>query len=91
MLFEILPKLQAFEKKLDGSFKFCCGNVVSLADICLIPQVYNANRFKVDMEAFPKITKIMENLAEIEELIPAQPDQQPDAQKQSLCKVPDKA
>ena len=55
--------------------------MISLADICLIPQVYNANRLKVDMEAFPKITKIMENLAEIEELISAQPDQQPDAQK----------
>ena len=35
---------------------------LSYSDICLIPQVYNANRFGVDMEQFPKIQRIMNNL-----------------------------
>lgn len=37
---------------------YCCGNQVSMADICLIPQVYNACRFQVDMTAYPIINKI---------------------------------
>lgn len=76
-----LIALQAFEQKLTKGTKFCCGNVISLADLCLIPQVYNANRFKVDMEQFPKIVAIMNNLNEETKLSPAHPDQQPDAMK----------
>ena len=72
---------QALEAKLSGGTKFCCGNAVSMADLCLIPQVYNANRFKVDMHEYPKIVKIMNNLNGLSELRPAHPDEQPDAVK----------
>merc|ERR1712176_177053 len=71
----------ALEAKLSGGTKFCCGNAVSMADLCLIPQVYNANRFKVDMHEYPKIVKIMNNLNGLSELRPAHPDEQPDAVK----------
>ncbi|MCC5791575.1 MAG: maleylacetoacetate isomerase [Legionellaceae bacterium] len=38
--------------------EFCVGEQVSIADVCLVPQVYNARRFKVDMQAFPRIEQI---------------------------------
>ena len=47
-----------------------------MADLCLIPQVYNANRFKVNMDDYPKIVEIMSNLNDLSELRPAHPDEQ---------------
>lgn len=37
---------------------FCWGDAVSMADVCLVPQVFNARRFEVDLTAFPLIVKI---------------------------------
>ena len=50
----------AIEQKLDecSEGKHCFGNTPTLADICLIPQVYNANRFECDLSAYPTITSI---------------------------------
>ncbi|MBA2711251.1 MAG: maleylacetoacetate isomerase [Tatlockia sp.] len=51
----------AFENRLKGSShqnKVCYGSEVSMADICLIPQVYNANRFEFPMENYPLINEI---------------------------------
>lgn len=44
--------------KTDRSLAVCVGNGVSLADICLIPQVYNAHRFNCPMEHYPLINEI---------------------------------
>jgi maleylpyruvate isomerase len=41
-----------------GSGRFCHGNSPTLADICLVPQVFNARRFAVDMNAYPRILAI---------------------------------
>ena len=53
----------AFEEKL-GTMKrdkpVCLGSEVSLADVCLIPQVYNAQRFHFDMASYPIINQINE-------------------------------
>ena len=40
----------------DGSY--CLGEAVSLADVCLVPQVYNARRFEVDMAAYPALCRV---------------------------------
>ena len=51
----------AFESKLKNMSRnapFCFGNAVSLADLCLIPQVYNANRFHFSMDDYPLISEI---------------------------------
>ena len=53
---------------------------MTIADLFLVPQVYNANRFKVDMSQFPNISRINENLSKLEAFQKAHPDQQPDAQ-----------
>ena len=63
--------------------KFCVGDTVSLADVCLVPQVYNARRFEVDMKQFPIIERIDAELGKIEAFQRAHPDQQPDAVKQA--------
>ena len=73
-----LKSVEILVQKSHG--KFCVGNEISMADFCLVPQVYNANRFKVDMEQFPVIQKIMENLEKLEAFIKAHPDNQPDRQ-----------
>ncbi|TCL07998.1 maleylacetoacetate isomerase [Shimia isoporae] len=54
------PGLNAFEAMLDpfGQTPFCCGNTPTLADLCLIPQVYNARRWDVDLSACPKILSV---------------------------------
>ncbi|OQS04794.1 maleylacetoacetate isomerase [Thraustotheca clavata] len=58
---------------------YCVGDSITLADIYLEPQVYNANRFKVNMEKYPTIVRIVEKLAEHPAFHAAHPSQQPDA------------
>jgi maleylacetoacetate isomerase/maleylpyruvate isomerase len=60
---------------------FCFGDTPTIADICLVPQVYSARRFKVDIEPFPHIRAVAEACAELPAFIAAHPDNQPDAQK----------
>lgn len=58
---------------------FCHGNQISLADICLIPQVTNAKRYACDLGPYPIIRRIFQ---ECEDLVPfadAHPENQPDA------------
>jgi maleylacetoacetate isomerase len=55
--------------------RFCFGNAVTLADICLVPQVYNARRWGVDLTAFPRIVAIDATLAAIPAFLAAHPDQ----------------
>ena len=42
--------------------RHCYGDVVTLADVCLVPQMYNARRFKVDVAAYPRLTAICSHL-----------------------------
>lgn len=54
------------------------GNDITLADCCLIPQVYNARKFKVDLTPFSSILKVDENLKDHSAFIKANPHNQPD-------------
>ena len=73
-----LQSVEILIEKCSGNF--CVGDTLTMADCCLVPQVYNANRFKVDMNQFPNINRIMKNLESIEAFIAAHPDSQPDKQ-----------
>jgi len=53
---------------------------LTFVDICLIPQVYNAHRFGVDMTEFPTLDRIATAAARLPAFEKAHPDQQPDAQ-----------
>ncbi|MGI9274021.1 MAG: maleylacetoacetate isomerase [Endozoicomonas sp.] len=68
----------AIEQQL-GDVPFCFGEHPTMADICLIPQVFNALRFNVPMEPFPKINAIYQRCNELEAFLHASPEQQPDS------------
>ncbi|XP_074648885.1 maleylacetoacetate isomerase-like [Tubulanus polymorphus] len=69
----------ALEKMLEGTAgKYCVGDAISIADLCLVPQVYNAQRFKVDMTQFPTINRIHDELVQLDAFIAAHPSRQPD-------------
>lgn len=70
------PGLAAFEAMLDGG-DFCYGDGVTMADICLAPQLYNARRWEVDLEPMPKIRRISDRLDEIPAFAAAHPDLAP--------------
>ena len=68
------------EKRLQTQAgKFCFDFDVTLADICLVPQVYNAQRFNVDMSRYPLISKIAKNCNELDAFERAKPENQIDA------------
>lgn len=52
--------IESLLNKYQTNADFCIGDSVSIADICLIPQVYNAHRFECDMDAFPRINQVNE-------------------------------
>jgi maleylpyruvate isomerase len=61
-----------------GPYAF--GANVGLADICLVPQVYNARRFKVPLERYPKIVAVDAACAKLPAFDKARPENQPDAE-----------
>jgi maleylacetoacetate isomerase len=70
----------AIEKRLQTtSGDFCFGFDLSMADVLLVPQVYNALRFNLNMSDFPLISQIYKNCNEIEAFVKAAPEKQIDA------------
>lgn len=70
------PRLEALETMIAaaGRGKFCFGDTVTLADICLVPQMYNADRWEVDTAHLPRINAAMSALNRIEAVAAAHPD-----------------
>lgn len=59
--------------------RFCHGDTPTLADCCLVPQVYNARRFKVDLSPYPNIVRIDAECSALPAFQTALPENQPDA------------
>jgi maleylacetoacetate isomerase len=59
--------------------RYCFGDAVSLADVCLVPQIFNARRFKTDLAPFPTLVAISTHLESLPEFAAARPEAQPDA------------
>jgi len=75
--------LDAFERLLadsDETGQCCHGDRPTLADCCLLPQVYNARRFDCDESRWPEIGRISTHLIDIPEIQRAAPENQPDAE-----------
>jgi maleylpyruvate isomerase len=58
----------------------CFSNTPTLADLCLVPQVFNARRFNIDMSRYPTIERIANHAGQIDAFARAAPGQQPDAE-----------
>jgi maleylpyruvate isomerase len=59
---------------------YACGAQPSLADVCLVPQVFNARRLKVSLDAFPKIVAAETACLKLPAFDKARPENQPDAE-----------
>jgi maleylpyruvate isomerase len=59
---------------------YACGGQPSLADVCLVPQVFNARRLKVPLDAFPKIVAAETACLKLPAFDKARPENQPDAE-----------
>ena len=72
----IRPGLQAFEVLLAGfeQTPYCCGDTPGLADICLMPQLYNARRWQVEFADLPRIMAVEAACAENPAFSAAHPD-----------------
>ena len=79
----IVIGFEALETLLNKT-QFCFGEQPTLADVYLIPQVYNALRFEVDMASFPKIMNAYQNCNQLDAFIDAKPENQVDAMQPAL-------
>lgn len=70
----------ALEQRLSqtaGEYSF--GNQITLVDLCLVPQVYNALRFNLDMQSYPTVYRIYQHCQQLAAFALAAPEQQLDA------------
>jgi maleylpyruvate isomerase len=58
---------------------FCFGSQPTMADCCLVPQLYNARRFGVELGAFPTLVEVEATCLTLESFDSARPEMQPDA------------
>lgn len=75
----VIQGFKTIEEML-GPGPYACGTHVTIADICLVPQVYNARRLKVPLDAFPKIVAIDAACQKLPAFEKAKPENQPDAE-----------
>jgi maleylacetoacetate isomerase len=72
---------QALERLLVGDPRtgtFCHGEAPGIADIALVPQVVNAERYRLDLDPYPTIARIHQSCMALEAFATAHPDRQPD-------------
>ena len=75
----VIEGFKAIEAMI-GPGPYACGAHVTLADICLVPQVFNARRLKVPLDAFPKIVAADAACLKLAAFDKARPENQPDAE-----------
>jgi maleylacetoacetate isomerase len=75
-----LGKLEADLGASSAAGKFCFGDAPSLADCCLVPQIFNARRYDSDLAPYPRVMRAFDECMKLEAFARAQPSQQPDAE-----------
>jgi maleylacetoacetate isomerase len=70
--------LEALVRRQSADGRYCHGGKLSLADICLVPQVYNARRYQCDLDAYPTLVSIASHLESLPAFAAARPEAQPD-------------
>tara|TARA_B110000196_G_scaffold60120_1_gene50078 strand:+ start:880 stop:1530 length:651 start_codon:yes stop_codon:yes gene_type:complete len=78
----IAEGMKSLESMLNSSLstgEYCFGNHLTMADCCLIPQVYNAKRFSCNLEDYPTVMRINDTCMKLSYFEQALPENQPDA------------
>ncbi|MGH8708264.1 MAG: maleylacetoacetate isomerase [Burkholderiales bacterium] len=75
-----LAKLEA-ELAKPGTGRHCHADAPTMADCCLVPQIFNAQRFECDLEAYPTVMRVFEACMQLDAFGRAQPGKQPDAER----------
>ena len=77
----IADGLAKFEAELKGKAgRFCHGDAPTMADCCLVPQIFNAKRFNSDLAPYPTTLRVFEECMKLDAFDRAQPSKQPDAE-----------
>ena len=74
--------LSALEAELaagEGTGRFCHGDAPTMADCCLVPQIFNARRYELDLSAMPTVLRIHDACMALPAFDAAQPGKQPEA------------
>jgi maleylacetoacetate isomerase len=71
--------LEVQAREYSSARRYCFGDAVSMADILLVPQMFNARRFDTDLTAFPTLVAISTHLESLPAFAAARPEVQPDA------------
>jgi maleylacetoacetate isomerase len=75
-----LGKLEADLAASSVAGRFCYGDAPSLADCCLVPQIFNARRYDSDLTPYPSVMRVFDECMKLEPFARAQPSRQPDAE-----------
>jgi maleylacetoacetate isomerase len=75
--------LEQSVQKHSSDGRYCFGDAVSVADVLLVPQMFNARRFATDLTPYPTLVQICKHLESLPEFAAARPEAQPDAQQSS--------
>jgi len=76
---EGLGSMEAFLASRGNTGKYCFRDQITIADCCLVPQVFNAQRYACDLAPYPGIMAIFGQCMQLDAFIAAQPNRQPDA------------
>ncbi|WP_102108001.1 maleylacetoacetate isomerase [Oceaniglobus roseus] len=71
--------LAAFAAMIEADTPFCFGDAPGLADLCLVPQLYNAHRWGCDLAPFKRLTEIEARCLALPAFEASRPENQPDA------------
>jgi maleylacetoacetate isomerase/maleylpyruvate isomerase len=74
-----LAMLEAFLAAKRRSGPYCCGEQVTIADCCLVPQIFNARRYECPLDPYPLTMAAFAACMRLEAFASTQPSQQPDA------------
>ncbi len=77
---QALPVLEAELAGNPATGRFCHGDIPTIADCCLIPQLFNVRRFNVDLTPYPTIVRIDAECTQLPAFVDAHPARQPDAE-----------
>ncbi|HZO02129.1 MAG TPA: maleylacetoacetate isomerase [Burkholderiales bacterium] len=73
-----LAKLEAELRLINA--RFCYGDSPTIADCCLVPQIFNAKRYQCELGGYPTTVRVFEQCMKLEAFDRAQPSKQPDAE-----------